>query len=145
MGQSSLGYLATMKSTLALLASALPLTIADLGFFGEVHGPDFHGLRPGGAHLPAGPHHIPFHHMDPYPHHPPPPPPYHHAEPYYPSYHHHHEPSYLHVSYQHGYNYGHKYHHGPGPVVGPGPAVGPGPVVLEGPGPVDIAGAALLG
>merc|ERR1712088_215260 len=112
MGQSSLGYLATMKSTLALLATALPLTIADLGFFGEVHGPDFHGLRPGGPHqLPyhhSDPyhHHLPPpHHDDPYLHHPPPPPP-HHDDPS----HHYHKPSYLHVSYDHyghGYNYGH--------------------------------------
>merc|ERR1739844_189192 len=89
MGQSSLGYLATMKSILALLATALPLTIADLGFFGEVHGPDFHGLRPG------GPHHLPYHHSDPYHHHPPPPP--HHSDPYH---HHppppHHDDPYLH-------------------------------------------------
>merc|ERR1712051_672354 len=84
MGQSNLGHLCTMKSVLAALATTLPLTIAGLGFFGEVHGPDFHGFGPGGAH-PIGPHHPPEHHH--LPHHPVEPySPYH--DPYKPVHHH---------------------------------------------------------
>merc|ERR1711937_1037662 len=87
----------------------LPSTLANsLGFFGEIHGPDFHGVGPHGfvgAHFP--PHLEPLHHAaEPDPYHPLPPPP---PVPY------HHVPTYHHVSYDHGYEYGHEYHPLPPP------------------------------
>merc|ERR1712029_843805 len=112
MGQSMLRFhqLNIMWSSYVVALSGLLPSIlakADLGFFGEIHGPDFHGFGPLAHHSPVPVHHPePHHHPEPYHHEP-----YHHPEPYHHEPYHHHTPTYLHVSYGHGYEYGHKYHH----------------------------------
>merc|ERR1712227_298590 len=94
MGQSVLRFhhlnYIMWSSYVVALSGLLPsiLAKADLGFFGEIHGPDFHGFGPLAHHSPVPAHHPEPHHHEPY-HHPEPhhEEPYHHPEPY------HHEPS----------------------------------------------------
>merc|ERR1712029_227826 len=116
MGQSMLRFhqLNIMWSSYVVALSGLLPSIlakADLGFFGEIHGPDFHGFGPLAHHSPVPVHHVePHHHPEPYhvePYHPEPyhhepyhHEPYHHPEPYHHEPYHHHTPTYL-----------HKYHH----------------------------------
>merc|ERR1719350_368971 len=111
-----------MSSGLVLvLLGVLPCSFADLGFFGEVHGPDFHGF---GSHPDLhGNHEIGFNHKIPIHHEPAP---YHHVpehhvyDPYQqksalaPSFNHHVSPSYHHepVPYHHEPA---PYHHEPAP------------------------------